>query len=78
MVIERTILTKNIAYACAKYAGACGKKNILLTKPIKNVNITELGVYLSDDALHFLNGKIIIIKSLKNLIMREKYKVNLL
>lgn len=58
MVIERTILTKNIAYACAKYAGACGKKNILLTKPIKNVNITELGVYLSDDALHFLNGKI--------------------
>ena len=58
MVIGKILLTKNLADACAKYAGACGKKSILFTKPVKNVNISELGVYLSDDALHFLNGKI--------------------
>ena len=45
-----------LAERCAKYAQACGKRSILETKPIGKVDVSELGVCLSDGTVHFQNG----------------------
>ncbi len=44
-----------IAERCAKYAQACGKRSILETKPVGKVDVSKLGVCLSDGSVHFQN-----------------------
>ena len=42
-----------LAERCAKYAQACGKRSILETKPVGKVEVSKLGVCLSDGSVHF-------------------------
>lgn len=44
-----------LAERCARYAKACGKRSILETMPVKNINVSEIGVCLSDGTIHFQN-----------------------
>ena len=45
-----------LAERCAKYAQACGKRSILETKPVGKVDVSKLGVCLSDESVHFPNN----------------------
>ena len=47
-----------LAERCAKYAQASGKRSILETKPVGKVDVSKLGVCLSDGTVHFQNGVI--------------------
>lgn len=38
---------------CARYVKACGKRSILETMPVKNINASEIGVCLSDGTVRF-------------------------
>ena len=42
-----------LAERCAKYAQACGKRSILETKPVGKVDVSKLGVCLSDGTVRF-------------------------
>jgi len=46
----------SLAERCAKYAQACGKRSILETKPVGQVDVSKLGVCLSDGSVHFPNN----------------------